>query len=329
MSNDRLLGELAAGSCAGLVADSVTHPIDTLRARLMVQRDPPKAPAGEPMRAGSGSGAGAGGTYYRGTFHALTHVARHEGIRGFYRGFGAVAVSTVPAHALYFGGYEMSKRQLARVSSNGEDAPWVHFMSGMWAELCGSVIWTPQDVIKQRLQVQRAVGPGYPAGVPGADIHYRDSFHALRVILRQDGVPGLFKGFIPALATYGPFVGVYFTCYERFKVVAGGGAARRADGTRGDEELPFLAHLGGGFLSGAIASVVTTPMDVVKTRLQVEQKGHTAAYKGAADAVLRMWREEGAMSFTKGMSARTLWIAPSTAVTIAAYEYFKRVFGAQ
>lgn len=36
-------------------------------------------------------------------------VARGEGLLGFYRGFTAVAVGSVPANMAYFGGYEAGK----------------------------------------------------------------------------------------------------------------------------------------------------------------------------------------------------------------------------
>lgn len=41
-----------------------------------------------------------------------TQVARQEGLYGFYRGFGAVALGSVPANLAYFGGYEGAKALL-------------------------------------------------------------------------------------------------------------------------------------------------------------------------------------------------------------------------
>lgn len=57
---------------------------------------------------------------------------------------------TIPAHALYFTGYESSKRFLGRHLGEGSVT---NFLSGFWADVMGSLIWTPMDVIKQRLQV--------------------------------------------------------------------------------------------------------------------------------------------------------------------------------
>lgn len=64
-------------------------------------------------------------------------------------------------------------------------------------------------------------------------------------------------------------------------------------------------------------------MDVIKTRLQVDG---ARKYLNAMDVVKVTLREEGARAFTQGMTARVLWIAPGTAITIALYEQFKNFF---
>lgn len=70
-------------------------------------------------------------------------------------------------------------------------------------------------------------------------------------------------------------------------------------------------------MAGAIASGITCPMDVIKTRLQVEDTHQKDRYKNILDAITRIFREEGIRAFGKGMVARILWIAPGTGITIA------------
>jgi len=80
--------------------------------------------------------------------------------------------------------------------------------------------------------------------------------------------------------------------------------------------------------AGAISAAVTCPMDVIKTRLQVQSNTSTPSserYKHSVDAFLRIMREEGYRAFTKGMGARVLWITPGTAITITAYEEVKKL----
>ena len=55
-----------------------------------------------------------------------------------------VASSTIPAHALYFAGYEMAKRGLSPGTPLEEKGPVVHFLAGVWADVCGAIVWVPQ-----------------------------------------------------------------------------------------------------------------------------------------------------------------------------------------
>jgi hypothetical protein len=67
-----------------------------------------------------------------------------------------------------------------------------------------------------------------------------------------------------------------------------------------------------------MAAACTTPVDVIKTRLQVQQRGTAGSYRGALDALSRIWREEGARAFYQGLGARVLWMAPGSAICMAA-----------
>lgn len=62
--------------------------------------------------------------------------------------------------------------------------------------------------------------------------------------------------------------------------------------------------------------------DVIKTRMQVQSQTSADRYRNIMDAISRMLREEGVRAFGKGMTARILWIAPNTAITIALCKHF-------
>ena len=102
---DNKLVNFASGAISGLVADAVTHPIDTIRTRLWVQ-------GSATMRAG-------GNTYsYGGLLQGFVMMIRAEGLRSLFKGFGSVALLTPLAHGLYFGSYGWAKRVLVREEEN-------------------------------------------------------------------------------------------------------------------------------------------------------------------------------------------------------------------
>lgn len=61
------------------------------------------------------------------------------------------------------------------------------------------------DVIKERLQVQ---------STQIHNVRYKGSVDALRTILQQEGMRGLYKGYGATLFSYGPFSAFYFLFLE-------------------------------------------------------------------------------------------------------------------
>jgi hypothetical protein len=72
------------------LACSIADPPDTVKARLQVQ----------------GRQRGHNGRHilpeYTGTVDAFVKIARKEGFVGFYRGFGAIVLTVIPANMCYF-----------------------------------------------------------------------------------------------------------------------------------------------------------------------------------------------------------------------------------
>ena len=84
--------------------------------------------------------------------------------------------------------------------------------------------------------------------------------------------------------------------------------------------------------AGALASWLTNPLDLAKLRLQVARMdvgSSTAVRRGGADSTFGMLRlvyqHSGVRGLYRGAFARVLFHAPSTAVTIVAFEEAKRL----
>jgi len=312
-SNESIPVILFGGALAGVTSDAIVHPIDTIRARLQVATTSTN---------NKGSSAGAGQQQpYKSATHAFSQIVRNEGVPALYRGFSIVAIGTIPGHALYFGGYELSKQFLNRIMfdpTQGEkikdDSVIVHLTSGLVADVAGALTWTPMDVIKQRLQVQQKTGQA---------AKYKHSLHAMRVIIAEEGVRGLFRGFGTGIATYGPYVSLYFALYEQIKIYA---ASEKALNTKDVGNLPFYVYLFGSALAATFSAAVTCPLDVVKTRVQVQQKLPSGEYqyKNGFDAMRQIIKNEGTSALFQGVKPRCLWIAGGTAITMLAYEEIKK-----
>ena len=77
--------------------------------------------------------------------------------------------------------------------------------------------------------------------------------------------------------------------------------------------------------AGGVAAAGTTPMDVVKTRLQTQGvvKGQTPVYTSAFSAVSRVYAEEGVAAFGRGMLPRLALHIPASAISWTTYELVK------
>ncbi|KAJ0087040.1 hypothetical protein Patl1_07981 [Pistacia atlantica] len=78
-----------------------------------------------------------------------------------------------------------------------------------------------------------------------------------------------------------------------------------------------------GAFAGAITGAVTTPLDVIKTRLMIQ--GSAKQYKGICDCVQTVIREEGVATLFKGMGARVVWIGIGGSIFFGVLEKTKEV----
>jgi solute carrier family 25 citrate transporter 1 len=311
---------------------------------------------------------------YASTADAVAKVLRAEGIAGFYRcasgsteartrtatvaltrtrcllrsGFGAVLSAVPAASAVYFGGYELSKRAVARsAAGDALGASGTYVLCGLVAQAAAGLVYTPMDVVKERMQVQQLMHAG-ASSAAAARPRYRGSADAAAAILRSEGVRGMFRGYWAANAAWWPWNVVYFVSYEHARDAA---AAAAGDGG-GKEALPPHVSALCATAAATLATVATNPVDVVKTRLQTMPQRAGAAHgcarthahtfrsvrpcadahatpflsfpASALDVARAMWAAEGAAAFGAGMSARVLSIAPGSFISFFTYEAIKR-----
>ncbi|KAK9282601.1 hypothetical protein L1049_010818 [Liquidambar formosana] len=76
-----------------------------------------------------------------------------------------------------------------------------------------------------------------------------------------------------------------------------------------------------GALSGGLAAVVTTPFDVMKTRMMTAPRGRSVSMSMVAFSILR---REGPLGLFKGAVPRFFWIAPLGAMNFAGYELARK-----
>ncbi len=136
-------------------------------------------------------------------------------------------------------------------------------------------------------------------------------------IVRNLGLKGLYKGASACLLRDVPFSAIYFPTYSHLK--------KDLFGESPTKKLGVLQLLTAGAIAGMPAAYLTTPCDVIKTRLQVEARKGDTSYNGLRHAAQTILKEEGFKAFFKGGPARILRSSPQFGFTLAAYEVLQSV----
>ncbi|KAJ3016106.1 hypothetical protein HKX48_004197 [Thoreauomyces humboldtii] len=277
------LSHVAFSSCAAVVARTVAHPLDTLKTRIQFAS-------------------------------SQTTALASTSLASLYRGLPVALLFSVPALSIYLGAYDASKAGLARWGRwGGEDSMGVHAAASCTAEVLSGALWTPMEVLKNKLQVQKGEEKGL------------STLQLCRDIAKKEGARGFYKGYFLALGVFIPYTMAYFMSYEQLKLRATRyfHASPSLSSTTTPQTLPFSAYVLCSGLSGALAGAISNPLDIVKTRVQADSlSGGTRP--SAFSIISRMWKEEGgARAFTRGMGARILWVTPTVTLSMSVYEVLK------
>ncbi|CAG8797622.1 42165_t:CDS:2, partial [Gigaspora margarita] len=96
-------------------------------------------------------------------------------------------------------------------------------------------------------------------------------------------------------------------------------------------ETDKIKHSIAGAVAGCVSSIVTCPLDVVKTRLQNQGKvtndQRVPPYRGTGKTLKRIWIEEGIRGLYRGLGPTLYGYLPTWAIYFSAYDYFKSVLG--
>ena len=160
-----------SGATAGFVSSIVTCPLDVVKTRLQAQSNGSHVLA---QHRAESALSGGSGVVYRGMVGSLRTIWRNEGIRGWYRGLGALMIGYLPTWTIYFMVYEKCKKvYIAPERSQMR----VHVMSAMTAGACSTIVTSPIWVVKTRLMTQSI----------DSSSRYRSTLHAFTQMYRHEG----------------------------------------------------------------------------------------------------------------------------------------------
>ncbi|GKU00383.1 mitochondrial carrier protein [Fusarium langsethiae] len=237
--------------------------------------------------------------------------------------------------------YSTTVTPMHRWALNASDSQF-NAIAGAVGGFTSGVVTCPLDVIKTKLQAQggyAALNKGRHVGHPKL---YNGLFGSGKVIWREEGIRGLYRGLGPIVMGYLPTWAVWFTVYNKSK----GYISQHYDNSH-------IVNFWSSIIAGASSTIVTNPIWVIKTRLMSQsnirhntQDHHSVYYpkatstpttrptlhdwhyKSTLDAARKMYTSEGLISFYSGLTPALLGLT-HVAVQFPTYEYLKTRFTGQ
>lgn len=209
-----------------------------------------------------------------GMIRMTKNILTTEKIGGLWRGLAPSIIRTVPGVGIYFSAMHAMKTNFC----NGKPSSMASVAIGVSARCIAGSIMIPATVIKVRSE----------SGM----FQYGGVGEAFKKIYGKEGVKGLTSGILPTLFRDAPFSGLYLMLYQNLKTGSGWMAP-----ITGDSSLHFMC----GITAGCLASMITHPADVIKTKMQLSST-KTTIWKTS----LGIYQGTGLGGFMAGLAPRML-----------------------
>lgn len=226
---------------------------------------------------------------------------RSGGFKGIYKGLGPAAAGSSPTAALFFVTYESMKAFLSQHTTK-EQAPFVHMAAASCGEIVACLIRVPVEIAKQRRQAL-LVKSG------------TTSLQVLHQAFKQEGlINGVYRGFGTTIMREVPFSFIQFPLWEFLKV--------QWEPTTGLPLTPISVALCGA-ISGGIAAGLTTPLDVIKTRIMLAEAG--SKNTSIPKLIKSIYRDKGIKGLFAGFVPRVMWITLGGGIFFGFYDLTTRL----
>lgn len=295
---------LLSGALAGLTVDFSLYPLDTIKTRLQ-----------------SNLSSSHGGT------NAI--LPRHTALgtlRSIYAGLPSALLGSMPSAASFFVVYDTLKRRLITPDTSARTQSYVHMLASSLGEIAACAIRVPTEVVKQRAQAGLFGGKSSAALLDILSLRKRAGAGYVTMVRE------LYRGGGVTIMREIPFTILQFTAWEQMKR----SWSSRQTRLHGDRP-PGLVTAGEsaffGSLAGAFAAGLTTPLDVLKTRIMLERRDTDRArtHRSGRGSVLRILRQiardDGWRGFFRGFVPRVGWISTGGAIFLGTYQWASNRLG--
>ncbi|ORX78520.1 mitochondrial carrier [Anaeromyces robustus] len=276
---------------------------------------------------------------------------RSEGLRGFYRGVGPPLITISIVKSISYSIYDRTKEFVDRyidptslygltISSS---------IAGVTSGYLSAVISCPLELIKMQRQIEQLLvrqssitasineetakqAAKTAAKQAAKTVAKQSTSNTVKesaqqtaksvttqttktVVKNTNGIRGLYRGFMFQGLRDAFGTGVYFCAYEISKKLL----------TIGDRESNHVTHFFAGGIAGIASWIGIFPIDLVKSKLQIDAKSKHKMYKNQLQCIKYIYKTSGVRGFYQGISSCLIRAFPVHALNFVVYEHALRL----
>ncbi|KAG7119216.1 Mitochondrial 2-oxodicarboxylate carrier 2 like protein [Verticillium longisporum] len=231
----------------------------------------------------------AGADHYNGMIDCFRKIVRNEGFSRLYRGISAPILMEAPKRATKFAANDEWGKVYRKAFGAEKMNQSLSILTGASAGATEAIVVVPFELIKIRMQDKASAGK------------YTGMLDCVSKTVRAEGILALYNGLESTMWRHVLWNAGYFGCiFQSSKV-------------RND--------LLSGAVGGTVGTILNTPMDVVKSRIQNSPKvpGQVPKYNWAWPAVATVAKEEGFGALYKGFLPKVLRLGPGGGILLVVF----------
>ncbi|CAR22727.1 Mitochondrial 2-oxodicarboxylate carrier 2 [Lachancea thermotolerans] len=252
--------------------------------------------------------AGGVGPQYNGVVNCLKQIVAKEGASRLYKGISSPVLMEAPKRATKFACNDEFQKIYKREFGVEKLTQSLSILSGASAGCCEAFVVVPFELVKIRLQ--------------DVSSKYNGPVDVVKRIIAQEGVLAMYNGLESTLWRHGVWNAGYFGII--FQVRSLLPQAQSKSQQTGNDLIA-------GTIGGTIGSLMSTPFDVVKSRVQntAVVAGQARKYNWSWPSIFTIYREEGFSALYKGFVPKVLRLGPGGGILLVVFtgmmDFFRTV----
>ncbi|KAI5302425.1 hypothetical protein KEM56_000707 [Ascosphaera pollenicola] len=284
--------QFASGAVAGISEILTMYPLDVVKTRVQLQ-----------------SNTATGEEAYNGMIDCFRKIVKNEGFSRLYRGITAPILMEAPKRATKFAANDSWGAFYRNIFGMEKTNQPLAILTGATAGATESFVVVPFELVKIRLQDKASAAK------------YNGMLDVVSKIVKQEGPLALYNGLESTLWRHILWNAGYFGCIFQVR-------AQLPPAEPENKSQQIRNDLIAGAVGGTAGTIVNTPMDVVKSRIQNSPRvaGSTPKYNWAFPALGTVFKEEGFGALYKGFIPKVLRLGPGGGILLVVFTSMMDLF---